>query len=49
MYASKTIINRYITADEIGQAAVGILENDAITGQIITIDGGLSLQKFEEK
>jgi NAD(P)-dependent dehydrogenase (short-subunit alcohol dehydrogenase family) len=42
---SRTMINRYVTADEIAHATVGVLENDAITGQIITIDGGLSLKK----
>ncbi len=46
---ARTMINRYVTAEEIAQAAVGILENDAITGQIITVDGGLSLQKLERK
>lgn len=46
---SRTMINRFITAQEIAQALVGVLENDAITGQIITIDGGLSLQKLETK
>jgi len=35
-----------VTADEIARAVVGVLENDAITGQIITVDGGLSLQKW---
>lgn len=49
MRASKTMINRYVAADEIAHAAIGILENDAITGQIITVDGGLSLQKSEKK
>lgn len=43
---SRTIINRYVTAEEIAHAATWILENDAITGQIINIDGGLSLHKF---
>ncbi len=45
----RTMINRYVTAAEIAHAAVGVLENDAITGQIITVDGGLSLQKLERK
>ena len=49
MCESRTMINRYVAADEIALAAVGILENDAITGQIVTIDGGLSLQKLERK
>lgn len=46
---ARTMINRYVAADEIALAAIGILENDAITGQIITVDGGLSLQKLERK
>ena len=46
---SRTIINRCVAAEEIAHAVVGVLENDAITGQIITIDGGLSLQKLERK
>ncbi|TSC55915.1 MAG: glucose 1-dehydrogenase [Parcubacteria group bacterium Greene0714_21] len=46
---SRTMINRFVTAEEIAQAVVGVLENDAMTGQIITVDGGLSLQKLERK
>ena len=46
---SRTMINRYVSADEIALMAIGILENDAITGQVITVDGGLSLQKLERK
>jgi len=46
---SRTMINRYVTVEEIAHAVIGVLENDAITGQIITVDGGLSLQKLERK
>ncbi len=46
---AKVMINRYVTANEIAHAVVSILENNAITGQIITVDGGLSLQKLEKK
>ena len=46
---SRTMINRYVAAEEIAHAVVGVLENDAITGQVITVDGGLSLQKLERK
>lgn len=49
IYESRTMINRYVTAEEIAHTTIAILENDAITGQIITVDGGLSLQKLEEK
>ncbi|MFA6421963.1 MAG: SDR family oxidoreductase [Candidatus Buchananbacteria bacterium] len=46
---SRTTINRFIDANEIAHMTIAILENDAITGQIITVDGGLSLQKLERK
>lgn len=40
---SQTMIKRFIKSEEIGHLAVALLENDAITGQIVTVDGGLSL------
>ena len=43
------MINRYVAPDEIAHAATALLENDVITGQILTVDGGLSLQKLERK
>ena len=46
---SKTMIGRFIMPEEIAHMAVAILENDAITGQVVTVDGGLSLQKLERK
>jgi len=46
---SKTMIERFILPEEIAHMTVAIIENDAITGQIITVDGGLSLQKLERK
>lgn len=46
---SRTIIDRFVMPEEIAHAAVGLLENDAITGQILTVDGGLSLQRLERK
>lgn len=46
---SLTMINRFINADEIAQMAVGILENDAVTGQVINVEGGLSLRELEQK
>lgn len=48
MFEDKTMIGRFVAADEIAQMAVSILENDAITGQAITIDGGLSLHAQQE-
>jgi len=44
-----SMINRYINADEIALMAVGILENDAVTGQVINVEGGLSLKEIEQK
>jgi 3-oxoacyl-[acyl-carrier protein] reductase len=46
---ARTMINRFIEPEEIAHIAVALLENDAITGQVITIDGGLSLQRLERK
>ncbi len=45
----KTMIGRFITPQEVAHMAVALLENDAMTGQVITIDGGLSLQTLERK
>ena len=44
-YEERTIIGRYCTPDEIAHTAIAVLENDAITGQIITVDGGLLLKR----
>ena len=41
--ARATSIGRFIRADEIAHAAVFIAENDALVGQVLTIDGGTSL------
>lgn len=48
-FESSMIINRYIRPDEIAHLVVSVLENDAITGQIFTIDGGLSLKKYNRE
>ena len=42
---SRKMINRFITPEEVAKITVSVLENDAITGQVITIDGGLNLGK----
>ncbi len=46
--ASHTMINRYISSDEVAHITVALLENDAMTGQVIDIDGGLGLQKVNK-
>jgi 3-oxoacyl-[acyl-carrier protein] reductase len=38
-----TTIGRYVRADEVAHAAVFIAENDALVGQVLTLDGGTSL------
>jgi len=42
-YGNANNIKRFVNAEEIAHTAIFIAENDAITGQIITIDGGLEL------
>ncbi len=41
---ARTVINRFVAPEEIAQTITSIFENDAITGQIITVDGGLLLK-----
>src|SRR5208337_104390 len=38
-YGNSTKIGRYVQPEEIAHVAVMLAENDAITGQIITVDG----------
>lgn len=38
------LIERMITPEEIAHITLAVLENDAITGEIIIVDGGLSLK-----
>lgn len=39
-------IKRYIAAEEIASMAIELLKNDAVTGEIIRVDGGLHLPEF---
>jgi 3-oxoacyl-[acyl-carrier protein] reductase len=41
--ARATSIGRFIRPEEIAHAAIFIAENDALVGQVLTIDGGTSL------
>ncbi len=43
-YSKSTKIGRFVQSEEIAHVAVMLAENNAITGQIITVDGGLSLR-----
>lgn len=38
------LIERMILPDEIAQMAIAIIENDAMTGSIVRVDGGVSLK-----
>lgn len=40
---NETVIKRFIRPEEIAHMTMSLLENDAITGQTIVVDGGLSL------
>lgn len=44
--AGTTTIDRFIDPYEIAHTAVFLAENDAMTGQIITVDGGASLVRM---
>jgi NAD(P)-dependent dehydrogenase (short-subunit alcohol dehydrogenase family) len=43
---NSTLIKRMIKPEEIADTTKFLIENDAITGQIIVVDGGLSLQEY---
>ena len=42
--ARTTAIGRFVTAEEVAHAVVFIAENDALVGQVLTLDGGTSLK-----
>ena len=42
--ARTTAIGRFVAADEVAHAVVFIAENDALVGQVLTLDGGTSLK-----
>jgi 3-oxoacyl-[acyl-carrier protein] reductase len=44
--ARTTAIGRFVTAEEVAHAVVFIAENDALVGQVITLDGGTSLKQL---
>lgn len=45
----RTMIGRYGTPEEIAHMVIALLENDAVTGQTITVDGGLMIKQMERK
>jgi 3-oxoacyl-[acyl-carrier protein] reductase len=42
--ARATLIGRFVTPQEVAHTVVFIAENDALVGQVLTIDGGTSLK-----
>jgi 3-oxoacyl-[acyl-carrier protein] reductase len=42
--ASEHLINRWINPSEIADGVVFLAKNDAVCGEILTIDGGMSLK-----
>lgn len=43
-FARATFIGRFVSVEEVAHAAVFIVENDALVGQVLTLDGGTSLK-----
>ena len=44
--ARTTAIGRFVTPEEVAHAVVFIAENDALAGQVLTLDGGTSLKQM---
>ena len=44
--ARTTSIGRFVTPEEVAHAVVFIAENDALVGQVLTLDGGTSLKEI---
>jgi 3-oxoacyl-[acyl-carrier protein] reductase len=44
--ARTTSIGRFVTPEEVAHAVVFIAENDALAGQVLTLDGGTSLKEM---
>lgn len=42
--AAEQLINRFVTAEEVADAIMFLTKNDAMCGEIVTIDGGMSLK-----
>lgn len=42
--SAETLINKFIMPSEVADMAVAIIKSDAMTGAIVTLDGGLSLK-----
>ena len=44
--ARTTSIGRFVAAEEVAHAVVFVAENDALVGQVLTLDGGTSLKQM---
>lgn len=42
--SSEQLIDRFIKPEEIADIAIAIIKNDAMTGEVVVVDGGLSLK-----
>ena len=42
--ARATLIGRFVRPEEVAHSVIFIAENDALTGQVVTLDGGTSLK-----
>lgn len=49
MFEKRALINRFVSSEEIAQTVTALLENDAMTGQILTVDGGVTIPRFGVK
>jgi 3-oxoacyl-[acyl-carrier protein] reductase len=44
LFSKDLLINRFVSPEEVADAIIFLAKNDAVTGEILTIDGGLSLK-----
>lgn len=45
-FGTEQLIRRFITPEEIADSILFLVKNDALCGEILTIDGGMGLKKF---
>jgi NAD(P)-dependent dehydrogenase (short-subunit alcohol dehydrogenase family) len=43
-FSNGTLIGRFVRPEEVAHAVIFIAENDALAGQVLTLDGGTSLK-----
>ncbi|MBS3080775.1 hypothetical protein J4221_04855 [Candidatus Pacearchaeota archaeon] len=42
--AATQLINRFILPEEVAEGIIFLIKNDAVCGEVLTIDGGMSLK-----